>query len=178
MLDWGAHLVDTAQLAVNDGVPVEVEATGHVPKNSLTTVPVTFDVNYRYSNGVKMNVKSGGNTIRLTGTKGWIGNDGWRHKLKSSDEKILRTEYADGTSKHWNMPPLEYRNFLDCVKSRKPTTYTAETLSQLCTTLHMGVISIYLGEKLKWDAEKEEFTDNAAANAMRIHKPRDDWEKS
>jgi hypothetical protein len=66
---------------------------------------------------------------------------------------------------------------LDCVKSRKQTTYTAETLHQLCTTLHAGDIAIRLGRKLKWDSKKEEFIDDDAANAMRSREARDDWKK-
>ena len=53
------------------------------------------------------------------------------------------------------------RNFLDCVKSRQPTTYTAETMHLLHTTLLMGDVAIRLGRKLKWDAKKEEFIDDA-----------------
>lgn len=82
---------------------------------------------------------------------------------------------AGQTSKHWPLPPSEHRNFLDCVKSRKPTTYTAETLQQLCTSLHAADISIRLDRKLKWDSKKEEFIDDDAANAMRSREARDDW---
>ena len=183
LLDWGTHLVDTAQLAANaPGVcPVEIEAEGEIPKNSMTTVPVTYDVKYLYSNGVKVQVrsrrKSEGNAIRLTGSTGWVGNDNWRAQLKASDPKILNTKYAAGASKHWPLPPNEQRNFLDCVKSRKQTTYTAETLHRLCTTLHAGDIAIRLGRKLKWDSKKEEFIDDDTANAMRSREARDDWKK-
>ncbi len=175
LVDWGSHQVDTAQLAANDPnvCPVEVEGTGEIPKNSATTVPVTFDIKYLYSNGVEVRVKSGGTGIRLTGSKGWVGNDSWRGQLKASDPAILRTRYTAETSKHWQMPPAEQRNFIDCVKSREPTTYPAEIMHKLHTTLLMGDVSIRLGKKLKWDAKKEEFIGNAEANAMRSVKYRD-----
>jgi predicted dehydrogenase len=177
LVDWGSHQVDTAQLAANDPnvCPVSIEGTGSIPDNSMTNVPVTFDVKFLYSNGVEVRVKSGGTGIRLTGTKGWVGNDSWRSGLKASDEKILRTKYTPETSKHWQRPPSEHRNFLDCVKSRKPTTYTAETMHLLHTTLLMGDISIRLGRKLNWDPKKEEFIDDDTANAMRSREARTDW---
>jgi predicted dehydrogenase len=180
LVDWGSHQVDTAQLAANapEVCPVEVEATGEVPENSTTNVPVTFDVKYRYSNGVEVHVKSGGTALRLTGSKGWVGNAKWRGKLEASDPKILQTEYTPETSKHWQMPPSEHRNFLDCVKSRRPTTYTAETMHLLHTTLLMGDAAIRLGRKLKWDAKKEEFIDDDEANGMRSIAYRDDWKKA
>lgn len=169
LIDWGSHQVDTAQLAANapEVCPVEVEATGEIPENSMTTVPVKFDVTYRYSNGVVVHVKSGGTGIRLIGSKGWVGNATWRGRLEASDPKILETRYTPQTSRHWAMPPSEHRNFLDCVKSRKPTTYTAATMNQLHTTLLMGDAAIRLGRKLKWDPSNEAFINDDQANAMR-----------
>jgi len=180
LVDWGSHQVDTAQLAANapEVCPVTIEAEGSIPENSMSNVPVTFDVKYLYSNGVEVRVKSGGTAIRLTGTKGWVGNDSWRDGLKASDEKILRTKYTPETSKHWQRPPSEQRNFLDCVKSRQPTTYPAETMHQLHTTLLMGDIAIRLGRKLNWDPKKEEFINDDAANAMRSREARTDWAKA
>jgi len=180
LVDWGSHQVDTAQLAADapEVCPVEVEATGQIPENSMSTVPVTFDVKYRYSNGVEVHVKSGGTGLRLIGSKGWVGNAKWRSPLEASDPKTLQTQYTAETSKHWQMPPGEHRNFLDCVKSRQPTTYTAETMHLLHTTLLMGDIAIRLGRKLKWDAKKEEFVDDAEANAMRSIEYREDWKQT
>ena len=142
----------------------------------MSDVPVRFDVDFRFSTGAVVNVKSGGTGIRLIGSKGWVGNDAWRSQLKASDEKILQTKYSPETSKHWQRPAGEHRNFLDCIKSREPTTYPAETLHLLHTSLHMGDISIRLGRKVKWDAKKEEFIGDAEANAMRFTpKPRN-WQ--
>jgi predicted dehydrogenase len=178
LIDWGSHLVDTAQLAVNapEVCPVEVEGTGEIPRDALTTVPVQFNVSFRYSTGVVVNVKSGGTGIRLTGSKGWVGNESWRGKLLANDEKILHAKYPPGTSKHWKMPPGEQRNFIDCVKSRQPTTYPADTMHLLHTTLLMGDLSIRLGRKLRWDAKKEEFINDAEANTRRSYTYRD-WAK-
>jgi len=186
LVDWGSHLVDTAQLAADapDVCPVEVEGTGDIPPDSLTDVPVAYDVRYRYSNGVEMRVMAGkysaakSASIRFEGEKGWIGNEGWRGRLQASDTKILQTRYTPETSKHWPMPPSEHRNFLDCFKSRKPTTYTAETMHLLHTTLHLGVIAIRLGRKLRWDPKAEQFPNDDAANALRSRPPaREEWKK-
>lgn len=177
ILDWGAHLGDTAQRAVNDGLPVEVRGTGNIPENSASTVPVTFDITYRYAHGAVINMKSGGTSIRFTGTKGWVGNDSWLGQLKASDPKILHTKYAPGTSKLAKIPTTEHRNFLACVKSRQPTTYTAEVLDQICKMLHMGLISIYRGKKLRWNAATDSFIDNPEANKMLSKVPREDWKK-
>ena len=80
MTDWGAHLIDTAQVAnqAEHFGPVEVYGKGVIPENAMNTVPRTYDLHYKYANGVEMHVKSGKVMIRLEGEKGWVGNNGWR----------------------------------------------------------------------------------------------------
>ena len=185
--DMGTHLVDTAQVGVDDpnGCAVEVTGTGDIPENMLSDVPVTYDLNYKYSNGVEMHVSNGSSkgwdpsacNIGFHGSKGWVRRRTWGGALEASDPRILRTKYDPETSKHWKMPPREQRNFLDCIKSGKDTTYTPEELHKMCTTLHMGVMGIQLGRKLKWNPKKEEFTGDAAANKMRFTPEARNWEK-
>lgn len=179
LVDWGSHQLDTAQLAANapDVCPVEVEGTGLIPKGRMSNVPIKYDVNYRYSNGVTMNVKSkaGGADIRLIGDKGWVGNVGWRGKLQASDKKILEAVYPPGKNKHWQKPPGEHRDFINCVKTGRKTTYTAETMHLLHVTCHLGIIAIRLGRKLRWDPKTESFPGDAAANKMRSRPNREDW---
>jgi len=186
LLDMGSHLVDTAQLGANaPGVcPVEIEGTGKIPKGRETDVPVTFDLKYRYSNDVEIYVKNGPRSgwdpdscfIRFEGDKGWIRRKTWDASLEASDPKILRIRYTPETSRHWAFPTYEQRNFLDCVKSRKPTTYRALDMHQISATLHLGVIAITLGRKLIWDPQKETFINNDDANRMCKRPKARDWE--
>ena len=181
--DWGSHLMDTAQLAVNaPGVcPVEISGTGFIPKDSMTDVPVDFDIAYRYDNGIEVNVKSSKKfdygrdaEIHLEGTEGKVSKVGWDGNLLTDPPEILRTRYKPEDSKYIKLPPCEQRNFLDCVKSRKATTYTAETMRDLCNTLHMGVIAIELGRKLKWDNKTHSFINDDQANKRRS-RPARNW---
>jgi predicted dehydrogenase len=176
ILDMGTHLVDTAQVGVNDPAvcPVEVSGTGEIPEGRLTDVPVKFNLTYRYGNGVEMIVRNGPRgywdpkscLLEFRGDKGWIRRKTWGAGIEASDQGILRTRYTAQESRHWPLPPKEQRNFLDCVKSRKPTTYPALDLHQMSTTLHMGVTCIQLGRKLKWDTKKEEFIGDDEANKL------------
>lgn len=179
LTDWGSHLLDTAQVAncAEKSGPVEVEGTGKIPQNSLATMPIEFELHYRYANGVEMLVRSGGVGIRFDGATGWVGNKGWRGPLEASSQEILHTKYAPDQSKLWPRPKGEHRDFLDCVKSRKATTYPAEDGQRLSTVMHIGNIAIELGHKLKWDPQKEEFIGDAAANALRSRAAREDWKK-
>ncbi len=179
LCDWGAHLLDTAQVGNSAELsgPVEVEGKGVIPENSMATTFVTFELRYRYANGVELFVESGGVAIRFEGTEGWVGNNGWRSPLEASSEDVLRKKFPPETNKIWPLPPSEHRDFLDCVKSRKPTTYTAEAGQRLSTVMHIGNIAMELGRKVTWDPASESFPGDDAANALRSRVEREDWKK-
>lgn len=186
--DIGTHLVDTAQLAVNDPdvCPVEVSGTGLIPENKMTDVPVTFDLNYKYGNGVEMRVYNGpaqgwdpkSCQLEFFGSKGWIKRLEFYGGIAASDKEILRTKYTPETTRHWKFPPREHRDFLDAIKSGSQPIYPAIDLHQMTTTLLMGVHCIELGRPLKWDPKKEEFIDDAEANAKRFRPKARDWENA
>ncbi|MGC6455156.1 MAG: Gfo/Idh/MocA family protein [Coraliomargaritaceae bacterium] len=188
ILDIGTHLVDTAQIGINDpdACPVEVRGSGYTPTNHLTDVPVEYDLRYRYGNGVQLHVRHGEGIIwdpkscfiEFRGSHGWVRRDGWGGPLEASDKKILRTRYNAEENKHWPKPPREQRNFVDCIRSGKPTTYTPNELHKMCTTLHMGVLAIQLGRKLHWDPKKETFINDIEANRLRYGPPARNWQKA
>jgi len=176
--DWGAHLLDTANVANFAELtgPVEAEGTGEVPKDSMSTMPITFKVRYKYANGVEMHVESGEPSIRFEGSGGWVGNMKWRGRLEASKEEILRIKYPPENTKIWPMPPSEHRNFIDCVKARRlDPTYNVEQGHRLSTTMHIGNIAIWLGRKVIWDPKSEAFVGDEAANALRSRPSREDW---
>ncbi|ADE53499.1 Gfo/Idh/MocA family protein [Coraliomargarita akajimensis] len=188
ILDMGTHLVDTAQIGINDPdvCPVEVSGTGEIPVDRLTDVPIKFDLNYRYGNGVELHVINGpkggwdpdGCAIEFIGNKGWIRRKSWSAGIEASDKNILRKRYAEGESKHWKLPPGEHRDFLDGVKARKHPVYPAIDLHHMSTMLHMGVLCIELERGLKWDPKTEQFLNDDEAN-KRCHRPAArNWEQA
>jgi hypothetical protein len=46
-------------------------------------------------------------------------------------------------------------NFLECIKSRQPTITPAETAHHSAIPGHLGLISMLVGRKLKWNAATE-----------------------
>lgn len=168
LTDWGAHLIDTAQVAnfAENSGPVDVSGHGEIPEQSINTVPRTYELNYTYANGVTMQVASTEPSIRFEGSEGWVGNTGWRGQLMASDMEIYRRVYQAEKNKIWPRPPSEHRNFLDAIQTGQAPTYSAEGLHRLSTVLHMGAIAMELKRPLKWDTQAESF-DDPDANALR-----------
>lgn len=177
LTDWGAHLIDTAQVAILEehGGPVEVDGKGEFPVNCMANTATTYEINYRYASGVEMLVKSDGTGIGFYGSDGWIKSKAWREPIEASDPEILNAVYPAETNKMYPRPVGEHQAFIDGVKSRKAPYYSPEDIHRLSTTMHMGNISMRLGRKLVWDPVKEEFAGDNEANAMRSRPMREPW---
>jgi Oxidoreductase family, C-terminal alpha/beta domain len=68
-----------------------------------------------------------------------------------------------------------WRNFLDCVKSRKPTIAPVETAHHSTLPGHLGLISMLLGRKLEWDVANEKIVGDAEASALLTRPYRAPW---
>ncbi|MDZ4288911.1 MAG: Gfo/Idh/MocA family oxidoreductase, partial [Prosthecobacter sp.] len=146
LTDWGAHLMDTAQVgnfAENSG-PVAVIGKGLIPPDSINSVPRNYELTYTYENGVTMEVKAAAPSIRFIGSSGWVAVKGWDGPLQASDMNLFRKTYDPATNKIWPRPPREHRNFLDSIRNGTPPTYTAEGLHRLSTAMHIGAIAMEL----------------------------------
>ncbi len=177
LTDWGSHLINSAQWAndTDDTGPVEVEGKGDFPDfNDVWNTPATFNINYRYANGVTMNVWTEVPGIKLEGSKGWVLCRGWRGNLTASDDRLLNVKFEgdrnlgrpESTVKTGEGIGGEHVDFALCVKSRKPCYYTAECGHRNHTIAHMGNISMILdGAKLQWNPDKERFEGNRADEA-------------
>jgi predicted dehydrogenase len=168
LTDWGAHLIDTAQVAIHEehGGPVEVDGKGVFPEDALSNTATDYKIYYRYANDVQMIVKSGGTGIRFEGTNGWVQCPAWRKPLEASDPAILEAVFAADDTKMWPRPPSEHVDFIDAVKNRTKPIYPPEDIHHLSTPMHLGNISMRLGRKLQWDPVRGEFPDDEEASAM------------
>ena len=71
---------------------------------------------------------------------------------------------------------LHVRNFLDCMKSRQRTITDVEDGHYTALACHLANISLHVGRKITWDAEKEEIVGDREANA-RLERPyRKPWD--
>jgi predicted dehydrogenase len=176
MTDWGAHHNDIAQwgLGMDGSGPVSVEAVGYAdPRPDCYNVHTDFIVRYRYGNGTQLLCTSGGeNGIRFVGEDGrWIFVS--RGAIKASDQKMI-DEPLPASSTRLYYSNNHMGNFLECVKTRKPTICPAEVGFRSVTVCHIGVIALRTGKKLKWDPVTERFDDDEA-NKMLSRPMRGPW---
>jgi predicted dehydrogenase len=68
------------------------------------------------------------------------------------------------------------RQWIDCIKSRKRTVADIEDGHQVAVSCHLANLSLKLGRKLQWDAEKEEIIGDREANAYLVRPYRKPWD--
>lgn len=177
LTDWGAHLMDTAQVAMHQelGGPIAVDGKGEFPEDAMSNTATTYSIKYTYPDDVVMTVKSGGTGIAFYGSEGWAGSGSWRKPISGSDPEILSMVISPETNKMYPIPVGEHQAFIDGVKSRKAPYYSPEDIHRLSTAMHLGNISMLLGRRLEWDPVREEFRNDDEANAMRSKPQRGEW---
>jgi hypothetical protein len=74
--------------------------------------------------------------------------------------------------------PGHMRNFIDCVKSRKPTITPVETAHHSAIPGHLGLISMLVGRKIRWDPVKERILDDPEASKLLTRPYRPPWKLS
>ena len=175
--DWGMHQLDTAQWA-NDTErtgPVSIHGKGTVNEGSMYNTFVDYEINYTYSNGVKLNVKSGGTSIHFFGSEGWCGSKSWDSGLEASNKNIVKDPIPENGVHLFTCKEGEHRNFLDCVKSRNEPYFPAEIGHRCATLCHLGNISMRLDQGLDWNPETEKITNSKAASSMLSREMRKPW---
>jgi predicted dehydrogenase len=182
---WGVHHIDIAHWGMNTEYtgPVEAEAVAVTfPKTGLWNVHGDFEVNMKYANGVTMVVNGKyQNGIKFEGTKGWIfctrsggaitasdptSNSGRMKALDASDPKILESVIGANET-HLYESPEQHRNWLDCIRNKKPNISPIEVAHRSCSACLVAHAALKLnGHKLYWDPAKEHFNGNAEANKL------------
>jgi predicted dehydrogenase len=147
--DWGAHHYDIIQWALNmdHSGPVSFVPKGYEGE------PYAY---YRYANGVKVvrdHFDLKGFMIRFIGTEGEVCvSRGGKIKttptglmsqpLRSVDQRLYRSRNHRA-------------NWLDCIRSRKPTICPATVGHRTGTICQLAAIAERLGRPLNWDPSAE-----------------------
>jgi predicted dehydrogenase len=180
LLDWIGHHGDIAHwgLGFDTCGPSEVEGSGDFPAaNAVWNTATKYIINctYRkevtqYAGDVKLTIAGGTAAIPM-GTK-WIGTDGWvwvdRSGFDASNPEWAKMEsLPENQRKVPLIVSTEHRrNFLDSVRSRKPTIAPVEVAHHSTIPGHLGLISMLVGRKIQWDVGQEQILNDPAASEL------------
>lgn len=185
LLDWGAHTVDLCQWAnkADDTMPIEF-------------VPGEKTINARYANGVELVLDFletpfaerpgwiqdlGTCPVRFVGDEGWVetGDSGGievgPQSLKGELGELPESKTGVSVGEQPGLDVVAHaRNFIDCVKSRKPTVTNPNVVRHSHIACHAAAMAWMLNRTLKFDPATETFIDDDEANRLRS-RPAREW---
>jgi predicted dehydrogenase len=179
---WGIHHIDIAQWGNGTELtgPTEIEGTATFPNDdALCDNPITWDVRYKFANGVSMRFTGSGpgfdgvrHGITFEGTHGWV----WVNRgAIEAEPKSLLQEVIDPDEIHLPVSTHHQQNLLDCIRTRARPVANIDVAVRSDTVCQLGWIAFQLQRKLKWDPEKETFIDDSRANEMMKRALRGTW---
>ncbi|MHC4219808.1 MAG: Gfo/Idh/MocA family protein [Planctomycetota bacterium] len=167
---WGAHPLDIAQwgLGMDHTSPVRYDGFGRLPLHGLLDTveelaqPVVMQYRQRWS----------GHGTTFFGTEGWISID--RGGIEARPPSLAEAEPGPNDTRLYESPAHD-RNFLDCVKSRRPTVSPLETAIRSDTISHLTDICVRRGRPVRWNPEREQILGDQEAARMLNRPMREPW---
>ena len=188
LLDWIGHHCDIAHwgLDFDNSGPSEIEGQGEFPpQDALWNTCTKYRINLKYPQDITMVIAGGHPDIR-GGTK-WIGSNGWvwvdRGGFDASNPQFKDMSRLPEDLRKIKLPKTggpnpHMRNFLDCIKSRQKTIAPVETAHHSAIPGHLGLISMLVGRKIKWDVQKEVILGDDEAAKLLTRPYRGPWQLS
>ncbi|MBL7219119.1 MAG: Gfo/Idh/MocA family oxidoreductase [Phycisphaerae bacterium] len=171
---WGSHVLSIAQWGydIHKAGITEYQGTGVIPNEGLNDNLIKWDVKMQCANGVKMTLKTGGNSVKFVGTEGsvWAADRGqgsdpeslWKDAIKPGEKRLKSANL--GT------------DFIKCVKTRAATVGPIDDAVYSDIMSHIADIAIRLKRPVKWDPAKEVIVGDAEATKMLSRPIRSPWE--
>lgn len=172
MTDWGVHLIDYALYGMKASNPKSVVASGGkfaYPDDAAETPDTLtavyefdgFNMQWEHATGIDGGPYGRTHGIAFIGNNGTLVLDRGGWEVIPEKEKMEAIAYRkasdNGLVKHT-------RNFIDVIKSRKLEDLHCDiqTGANVAMNAQMGNIAFKTGQKIHWNAEKQQFTDKDA----------------
>ena len=185
MTDWGVHLINIALWAMGPEWPKSVLSSGgkyalqdnsETPDTQITVYDFpsyTLIWEHQVQSGLGPDRREHG--VMFTGTDATliVDTSGWEvfaepkkrgmiemKRVARADEKV-RANHA--------------RNFLDCMRSRKPPVENLDVGHHVSAVAHLGNLALRSKNRIDWDSASERVTNNDAANRLIAYPYRAPW---
>ncbi len=194
--DFGTHRFESVHQIMGVDRPKRISASGgRFELNDAGEMPDILQVTYEYP-GFVMSYETcsisahglGGRTpgmkyynakgaddrphgMAFYGTNGAMFVDRIGFEIYPDNDKIARRQENEAEP-----TPLHARNFIECVRSRKKPAADVEVGHRATLIGHLGNIAYKTGQRLDWDADREQFTNSAEANKLLHREPRRKWD--
>jgi predicted dehydrogenase len=182
LLDWIGHHCDIAHwgLGFDNAGPSEIEGHGDFPPpDAIWNTCTKYKIELKYPEDITMTIAGGYDEIK--GGAKWIGTDGWvwvdRGGYSASNPDWFVKIPDDQHKVKLYQSDNHQRNFIECVKSRKPTITPVETAHHSAIPGHLGLISMLVGRKIMWDADKEVILNDPGASRLLTRTYRSPWKE-
>jgi predicted dehydrogenase len=166
---WGSHFFDYSSWGMDTEYtgPVSVEAVAKFPRSGIWNVHEDFMLKAEYRIGITLFAGTGyPYGVRYEGETGWIYvTHAGTPTLEASDPAILNSEIKENET-HLYMTTEHHGNWLECIRSRKPTISPVEVGHRACSLCLISHIAMKVPGILKWDPDKEKFTNSEQANSL------------
>lgn len=166
LADMGAHHFDIAQWALDMDTsgPTEI----HPPERGDT------GLRFVYANGVEM-FHGGPSGCTFEGADGTIYVD--RSGIQSTPRAILEQPLGERDFRLPNVGNNHRQNWLDCIRTRRRPVADVEIGAKTAQVCQLGNIGYWLRRVLRWDPQREQFTQDDEANRLRSRENRAPWDR-
>lgn len=193
--NWGVHYFDAIRWMLGEGTPRFISAHGgRFAVADDRTIPDTMEVTYEFTSGRLLVFgqyeASGGEAleggeIELRGTLGNLYSTpayetgaGYRIAPSPGGQfqlPDLKCEPAEVSIERTDPTIAHVRNFLDCVRNRRPCACPISDGHRSTTYAHLANIALATGQRIEWDAQSERIVDPIGANELLHYEYRKPW---
>ncbi len=185
-VDFWCHITDVVYWALELKAPVSVAAVGgRFFMDDNTETPDTLDLAYAYP-GLNMTwmlnrtplpgwEHLGSIGCVFQGTEATLAVNYFKHELFVKGKRV---EDFKRPAQLFEDSPGHIREFLNSVRSRKPTTCSVEYAHRLTKGGLLGNIAFRTGRHVRWDDAREKVIGDSAADRMVTRRYRKPWKLS
>lgn len=192
MTDWGAHMIDIANLGMDVVAPKSAASFGGkfgYPDDASETPDTQqaileydgFSMIWEHALGVGRGPYDREHGVAFHGNNGIlvVDRDGWEVFSETTTIGKPRREYQmvavprQGGSEDYHLTHVQ--NFIDCVKSRKNPVSDVEIGHNSMIACHLGNIAVRLRRQIQWDVANEKIIGDAEAQALTGREYRAPW---